>query len=71
MLKLIRSWKANKAQKEYKGKLKYLFTAENGEKFYTFPSDLAQPLNRFAKVQYLLERLNSGLSGEEDRKSVV
>lgn len=68
MLKLLRNFRANKAQKEYKGKLKYLFTASNGEMFYTFPSDLAQPLNRFAKVQYLLERLNSGLSGEELEK---
>lgn len=68
MLKIIRNWRASKAQNEYKGKLKYLFTASNGEKFYTFPSDLAQPLNRFAKVQSLLERLNSGLNGEELEK---
>jgi hypothetical protein len=65
MVKLFRKWRATKAQNEYKGKLKYLFTASNGEKFYTFPSDLAQPMVRFSKVQYLLERLYSGLSGEE------
>jgi hypothetical protein len=65
MVSLIRKWRATKAQNEYKGKLKYLFTASNGEKFYTFPSDLAQPIERFSKVQGFLERLSSGLSGEE------
>jgi hypothetical protein len=65
MVNLIRKWRATKAQNEYKGKLKYLFTANNGEKFYTFPSDLAQPIVRFSKVQGFLERLSAGVSGEE------
>jgi len=65
MVNLIRKWRAGKAQNEYKGKLKYLFTANNGEKFYTFPSDLAQPIERFSKVQGFLERLSAGISGEE------
>jgi len=63
--KVVKGWFTKKTENIYKGKMVFAFASEEGERFYTFPAEIHKPLNRFIKVNELLERMNAGVSGQE------
>jgi len=64
----IKSLTSKRQQVSYKDKLKYCFTAHNGEKYFTFPNDLGLSIPRLIQVQNLLDRLYSGINAENRKK---
>ena len=68
---MVSSWFTKKPENIYKGKMVFAFASEQGERFYTFPAEIHKPLNRFIKVNELLERMNSGVSGAEQESILV
>lgn len=61
----------HKSELKYKLGLKYCFTAHNGEEYYTYPSDMGLSIPRLVQTQSLLDRLYSGISGDERDKMLT